>query len=215
VRIEGRTFTVVGVVADSRNTSLKAAPARMAYVHFKDRPPYTAFFLARGPAALGTAMREAIWKRDAGATIARVKTLDSQVSDSLATERFQTAVMVGFGGAALLLAMLGIYGVLSYSVATRKQEIGVRMALGASRASVYRLTFGEVGAPVAVGLAAGLAASVLGAQVIRSALYGVDGVEPAVIAAVVGLFALAAALAAYVPARRAASVDPMEALRSE
>jgi ABC-type antimicrobial peptide transport system permease subunit len=160
-------------------------------------------------------MREAIWKRDPGATIARVTSLDAQVTNSVGTERFQTALMLGFGLAALLLAMLGIYGVLSYSVATRKQEIGVRMALGASRGSVYRLTFGEIGWPVSVGLAAGLGASILGARAIRTALYGVESVEPIVMVAVIGLFALAAAVAAFVPARRAATVDPMEALRAE
>jgi predicted permease len=217
VKIEGRTFTVVGVVADSRNTSLKAPPARMAYVHYKDRPPYTLFFLVRSAQAEApaAAIREAIWKYDPAATIARVKTLDAQVTDSVATERFQTSVMLAFGLAALLLAMLGIYGVLSYSVATRKQEIGVRVALGASRGSVYALTFGEVGIPVGAGIAAGLAASLLAGRVIRTALYGVHLVDPVVIVTVVGLFVAAAALAAFIPARRAASVDPMEALRAD
>jgi predicted permease len=215
VKMQGKTFTVIGVVADSRNTSLKNAPPRMAYVLYTHRTPYTAFFVVRGPEGVGPAMREAIWKRDPGATIARVKSLDSQVADSVGTERFQTSLMLGFGVAALLLAMLGIYGVLSYSVATRKQEIGVRMALGASRGSVYRMTFGQVGAPVILGLAAGLGVSVLAGRLIRTALYGVDVVEPTVIAVVVGVFAMSAALAAFVPARRAASVDPMEALRAE
>ncbi len=218
VRIEGRTFAVIGVVGDSRNTSLKSPPARMAYVHYKDRPPYPTFFLIRAANsldALASSMREAIWKYAPDVTIARVKTLDSQLTDSLATERFQTLVLMAFGTAALLLAMLGIYGVLSYSVVTRKQEIGVRMALGATRSSVYALTFGEAGIPVFAGLVTGLVASILAERVIRNLLYGIEVVDPTVILIVTGLFVASAAVAAFLPARRAASIDPMDALRSE
>jgi ABC-type antimicrobial peptide transport system permease subunit len=111
--------------------------------------------------------------------------------------------------------MLGIYGVLSYSVTVRKQEIGVRMAMGATKASVYALTMSQVGTPVCIGLVAGLGASVLAGRAIRRVLYGVEVVDPLVLALVTGLFLLAAAAAAFLPARRAASVDPMEALRTE
>ena len=218
VKIEGRTFTVVGVVADSRNTSLKSPPARMAYVHYQDRPPYPTFFLTRAAHsadALVSNMRQAIWKYAPDVTIARVKTLDSQLTDSLATERFQTLVLMSFGTAALLLAMLGIYGVLSYSVVTRKQEISVRMALGATRSSVYALTFGEAGIPVFAGIATGLVASVLAGRVIQNLLYGIQVLDPTVILIVTGLFLASAAAAAFLPARRAASIDPMEVLRSE
>ena len=218
VRIEGRTFTVVGVVADSRNTSLKSPPVRMAWVHYRDRPPYATFFLVRSPQSVDTlaaGIRQAIWKYAPGATIARIKTMDAQLNDSLSTERFQTSVLLSFGAAALLLAMLGIYGVLNYSVVTRKQEIGVRMALGATRASVYALTFGEAGAPVLAGVLTGLAASLLAGRLIQKLLYGTQVVDAPVILLVTGLFLLSAAAAAFLPARRAASVDPMEALRSE
>jgi ABC-type antimicrobial peptide transport system permease subunit len=124
-------------------------------------------------------------------------------------------VLAAFGISALLLAMLGIYGVLSYSVVTRRQEIGVRMALGASRNSIYRLTFREAGAPVIAGLASGLFASVLAARVIRNLLYGVQIVDPQVIFAVTGLFLGSAILAALLPARRAASVNPTDTLRAD
>jgi len=217
VKIQGRPFTVIGVVGDSRSTSLKAPPTRMAYVHYKDRPPYQTYFLIRGTNvnASISAMRQAIWKYDPGVTVARVKTLDAQLTDSLATERFETMVLLSFGGAALLLAMLGIYGVLSYSVATRNQEIGVRMALGATRGSIYAHTFAEAGAPVFAGVIAGLAASILAGRAIEKLLFGIRAVDPPVILMVTGLFLLAAVAAAFVPARRAASVDPMQALRSE
>ena len=218
VKLRRKTRTVIGVVSDSRNTSLKSPPAKMAYLPYTDEPPGVSYFVARGaqPAAeLVTSMRDAIWKQAPDVTIARVKTLDSQLRDSLAAERFQTAVLLSFGIAALLLAMLGIYGVLSYATVMRRQEIGVRMALGATRRRIYMLTLGEAGAPVFAGLGAGIAASMLAGNLIQKLLYGIQAVEPAVMLIVAGLFVIAAAAAALVPARRAASVDPMEALRSE
>jgi ABC-type antimicrobial peptide transport system permease subunit len=218
VTVLGRKHMVIGVVADSRNTSLKSAPARMAYVHYSYRTPYTTFFLVRGAKnadALVSSMRQAIWKYAPDAIIGRVKTLDDQLNDSLAPERFQTLVLLAFGTSALLLAMLGIYGVLSYSVVTRKQEIGVRMALGATRGRIYALTFAEAGAPVLGGLATGLLTSVLAGRVIRKLLYGTQVVDPTVILIVTSLFMLSAAVAAFLPAHRAASLDPMDALRSE
>jgi predicted permease len=218
ITTEGRKFTVIGIVADSRNTSLKSESVRMVYLHYKDRPPYIAIFTARGAHSAGSlisGLRQAIWKYAPDITIARVKTLDSQLSDSLATERFQTMVLVTFGIAALLLAMLGIYGVLSYSTATRKQEIGVRIALGATRRGIYALTLGEAATPVIGGLGAGLVASILAGRVIQRLLYGTQAVDPSVTIIVIVLFVAAAIAAAFLPARRAASVDPMEALRSE
>lgn len=218
VRTEGRTFTVIGVVGDSRTTSLKTVPPRMAYLHYKDRPPFATFFFVRGrqPAdALIADVRQAIWKDAPDITIARTKTLDAQLNDSLARERFQTSVLIIFGMAALLLAMLGIYGVLSYSTATRKQEIGVRMALGATRATIYGLTFREAAKPVGAGLAAGSAASLLAARLIEKLLYGTRAVDLPVLFLVAALFLAAAVTAAFLPARRAASVDPMEVLRAE
>jgi predicted permease len=218
VRIEGRVFTVVGVVADSRGTSLKSAPAKMVWVHYKDRAPYSMVFMAKGSGAaseLVGAMRQAIWKYAPSITISRAKTMDAQLTDSLATERFQTMVLVAFGVAALLLAMLGIYGVLSHSVETRRQEIGVRMALGASRESIYGLTFREAAGPVVLGLGTGLLSSVWAGQVIKKLLFGIQGMDASVMGTVAGLSLAAAIVAAFLPARRAASVEPMETLRSE
>ena len=212
------TLTVIGVVADSHNASLKAAPVRTAYFHYTNLPPYTTYFFVRGGMprpTIASSMRQAIWNSAPDVTIARVKTMDSQVTDSLAGERFQTLVLAGFGLAALLIAMLGIYGVLSYSVSVRRQEIGVRMALGASRGNVYRLTMFEAGVPVVLGLVGGLAASLAAGRVIEKLLYGVRALDAPVILTVSALFLLAAAAAAFLPARRAASLDPMQALRTE
>jgi predicted permease len=218
VSVLGRTSQVIGVVADSRNASLKSPPPKVAYVHYSYRTPYGSFFVVRCSGAadsLLASMRRAIWSYDPDLTIARVKTLDTQLTDSLATERFQTWVLGGFGASALLLSMIGIYGVLSYSMAARKQEIGVRMALGATRRSVYALALSDTGLPVFGGLLAGLATSAIAGRAIRNLLYGTQAVDPAVILAVAGLFLLSATVAALLPARRAASLDPMDALRSE
>ncbi len=182
MQIEGRVFTVVGVVADSRGTSLKTAPAKMVWVHYKDRPPYSVVFLAKGaqPAdALVSGMRQAIWKYAPGITISRAKTMDAQLKDSLATERFQTMVLVAFGVSALLLAMLGIYGVLSYlsSDFASAAKIGVRMALGASRGSIYALTFREATWRVVLWLGLGLLFSFWAGRVVQKMLYGIRAVD--------------------------------------
>jgi putative ABC transport system permease protein len=111
--------------------------------------------------------------------------------------------------------MLGIYGVLSYSVATRKQEIGIRMALGATRRKIYALTLTEATMPVVAGLTAGLIASALAGGAIRKLIYGAEPVDVQVILIVAALFLISATAAALLPARRGASVEPMDALRSE
>jgi ABC-type antimicrobial peptide transport system permease subunit len=190
----------------------------MAYLHYKSRPPYTTYFMVRGgqsAQALVSSMRQAIWSYVPDVTIARVKALDAHLSDSLAAERFQTLVLMTFGIAALLLAMLGVYGVLSYSTVTRKQEIGVRMALGATRREIYALTLGEAVTPVFAGLGTGVAAGLLAGRIIQKLLYGVRTVDASVILTVAIVFLAAAVMAAFLPARRAASVDPMEALRAD
>lgn len=218
IATEDRKFTVIGVVADSRATSMKAAPPRVVYLHYKDRPPYAMVFLSRSARPAGEVLadlRQTIWKYAPDLPIARVKTMNAQLNESLAAERFQTTVLMAFGIAALLLAMLGIYGVLSYSMVTRMREIGLRIALGATRRRIYALAAGELGIPVCAGLAGGLITGVLAARVIRNLLYGTRVFNSPVMLLVTGLFLSAAAMAAFLPARRAAALDPMETLRSE
>jgi predicted permease len=212
------TFTVVGVVADAYNNSLRAAPVNMVYGPYWDQPPYATYFLVRSaqaPTQLIEAVRSTIWSYNPNVTIARVHTLDSQLSDSLAPEHLETGIFAAFGAAALLLALLGIYGTLSYSVEARTQEVGIRMALGATRESVYRLMLGTIIAPVIAGLALGCIASRSIGKSLSALLYGTSPTDLSVIIPVVCIFAIAAVIATSLPCRRAAKIEPMQALRSE
>jgi predicted permease len=214
----GNLSTVVGVVADAHNNSLREAPVNMVYLPFWDSPPRAAYFLVRGsqdPSQLIETVRSTIWNYNPDVTIARVHTLDSQVSDSIAPEHLETSILLAFGGAALLLALLGIYGTLSYVVQTRTQEVGIRIALGASRQSVYWLMAETILPPVLLALLAGWAASLGIGRTLSALLYDTAPTDPVVSISVIVLFATAAAAATFVPCRHAARIDPMEALRTE
>ncbi len=215
----GVLYTVVGIAADAHNTSLRAAtPVNMVYLGYWDRPSTGNFFLVRSAqdaALLTDEVRKAIWSYDSTVTIASVSPLDARISDVLSPERMETTILAAFGGSALLLALLGIYGTLSYSVETRKQEIGIRMALGASRRSVYLVTLQEIVAPIAGGLLLGWLASLGLGRAVASLLYGARTTDATVSIAVVCIFLLAAMAATFLPCRRATRVDPMEALRAE
>jgi predicted permease len=213
-----KPVTVVGIVADAHSNSLRDAPVNMVYLPYWDNPSRANYFFVRSaqdPTLLMESVRSTIWNYDPSVTIARVYTLDSHVSDSLAPEHLQTAIFLAFGAAALLLALLGIYGTLSYSVEARTQEVGIRMALGATRESVYRLMLATIVAPVAVGLTLGSLASFAIGKSLASLLYNTKPTDLSVILPVVCIFAFAAVAATFVPCRRAAKIEPMQALRTE
>ncbi len=214
----GHHYTIVGIAADAHNNSLRAAPANMVYLPYWDNPPWATYFLVRStqdPTQLIESVRSTIWSYNPNVTIARVHTLDSQLSDSLAPEHLETGIFVAFGAAALLLALLGIYGTLSYSVEARTKEVGIRMALGATRESVYTLMLGTIIAPVLFGLALGCLASLSIGRSLQALLYNTSPTDLTVMLPVVLLFALAAVAATALPCRRAAKIEPMEALRTE
>jgi macrolide transport system ATP-binding/permease protein len=211
---------VVGVIEDLREGPLDL-PARPAfYVPFEQRPRGFFSVVAKTSvtaSSLLPAMTDAIHSIDGGIAISQATTMEQRIHDSPAAYLHRaSATLVGsFAALALLLSVVGLYGVIAYSVGQRTREIGVRMALGAQRSVVYRMVLGEAGRLVVVGLAAGLVMSMGSASLMRKLLFGTqawDGFTLASVAAVLAFFALAAS---YLPARRAASIDPAQSLRAE
>jgi predicted permease len=209
--------TIVGVVADARVNGLKEV-ADMVYVPYWDNPPWRVSLLVRSSQAsdaLIPEIRAAVWKIDPQVAIPTLKSLDEQVSDSVASDRFQTMLLTSFGGAALLLALLGVYGVLAYSVSLRRQEFGIRIALGSDKSRLTALVLKQATWPVLTGAGAGLVLAFAATRSIRSLLYQTQTADPVAIGGSLALLIAAAALAAVLPARRAARVDPIEVLRNE
>jgi len=141
--------------------------------------------------------------------------MDGLISGTIARERFQTALLGLFAGCAFLLAVVGVYGLLSYTVTRRTSEIGVRMALGASRGTIARLVLRQGGVLVLIGITLGLLGSLLATRVLQSMLYQTRTGDPFALLGVVAGFAAAALLGCYLPARRASRIDPSAALRTE
>jgi predicted permease len=209
--------TIVGVVADDRINGLKET-ANMLYAPYWLYTPWTLSFLVRSsqPAdALMPEIRRTIWNIDPQVAIPVVKPMVEQVSDSVATERFQSLILGCFGAAALLLALIGIYGVLAYSVSMRTREFGIRMALGSGRGALTGLILRQAAGPVLLGIAAGLACAITAMDWVRSLLYQTSVLDPVAIAGSLLLVLGASLLAAIMPARRAARVDPALAIREE
>jgi predicted permease len=213
-RINGRTYTVGGIAADARIIDLKS-DAPVVYLPYWHDPPSTVLFLVRGSQSLeglASTIRRELWEIDPEVAVPTIKGLNGQVDESVSRERFQTMVLSGFGIAALMLAVLGVYGVLAYSVSLREQEFGVRLAFGSTRSALIRLVLLEASSPIAAGLTFGGAAALLAARWIRSLLYETTPADPAAIAFSVGLLLLVGFVAALIPAYRASKTDPMRAL---
>ncbi len=214
---ENRSRIVVGVVGDARVNGLKDV-ADMEYVPYWEMPPWNLTFLVRSSQSadgLIPEMRKAIWQIDPQVAIPTLKSLDEQVSDSLAGDRFQTLLLSSFGAAGLLLALLGVYGVLAYSVSLRRQEFGIRIALGSDKGRLMLLVLRQAAWPVLAGAGVGLGLAFVATRWVRSLLYETPAADPLAIAGTLGLLAVVAALAAILPARRASRVDPIEVLRAQ
>ncbi len=210
-------FVVAGVVRDVR-VSIEKGPVPTVYVPywFRTQTGMQAVLRTAGdPRAIASSVRAAVRSLDPGVVIGQVRTMQNVVSDSVSQRRFQMGLITGFALSAMLLASLGIYGVVSWSVARRRNEIGIRMALGARTADVHRMVLAHALGPVLAGMVAGVAGALALGRVLASVLFGVSTHDPLTILAVVAVLGAVAALACYIPARRAARSDPLDALRYE
>jgi putative ABC transport system permease protein len=210
-------FTVIGVVANTRVNGLRDTAA-MAYVPYWVYPPWAPAFLVRSSQssdAIIPEMRRVLWNIDPQVAIPTLKSLDEQVSDSVATDRFQAILLSSFGAAALLLALLGVYGVLAYSVTLRQQEFGIRIALGSDKARLTALVLRQAAWPVLGGTGAGSLLAVVATKWVQSLLYETKANDPLAIGGSLLLLITVAGSAAVLPARRAAQVDPIQVLRNE
>jgi predicted permease len=210
---------IVGVVADSKSAGVNETIHPFLFQPYLQEPKIvqlTFYVRSEIPSDRLTAtVRSTVEGLDPDLPVFDVKTLTTQIRESLLTDRLMFALSFAFGSLAALLAAIGIYGVLAFSVAERRREIGVRMALGADASTVRRLVLSEVGRFLLVGGALGLPAAYLLARIIESILFGVKAADPLVFAAGAALMVAVALLAGYFPARRAARTDPIDALRGE
>jgi putative ABC transport system permease protein len=210
--------TVVGVVADIRRADLQTPPPPTMYLpHGQFTLPYMGVIVRSdaGETAIANAVRAAVRRLDPELPIEDVETVDRILERVTGQPRFRALLIASFAGAALLLAAIGLYGLISYTVAQRSPEIGVRLALGATPRQVGRQVLGQGMTLAALGVALGLAAAVGATRLLEGLLYSISTTDPAVYGVVAAVLLIIAALACYIPARRAMRVDPMTALRAE
>jgi predicted permease len=215
-------FTVVGIVADSKHDDLRTPSGSWFYTPFFHASRHRNFSWATNEVrvsgnepAVATAIRAAIKDASPLIEIPEIHAIDELVSQTVTTERLITTLSSCFGGLALLLACIGLYGVMSYNVAGRTNEIGIRMALGAQQRTVFKLIAGQGMTLVLIGIAIGLAAAFALTRLITSLLFGVTPTDSVTFVVVAVVLATVALLACYIPARRATKVDPLVALRYE
>jgi macrolide transport system ATP-binding/permease protein len=211
---------VIGVVEDVREGDLVDPLAPAVYYPFQQDTDGTLFLVVRtgqAPGSMIPSLVRAIHQVDPNLGIRNEFVMEDRINDSPAAflNRSSAWLVGGFAVSALLLGAVGLYGVIAYSVSQRTREIGVRMALGAQRGAVYRLILGQAGFVAAVGLVAGLGCSIPAAALLRGLLFGVQSWDVPTLMGVAVLLAICALLASYLPARRAASVNPIDALRAE
>jgi putative ABC transport system permease protein len=209
---------VIGVVGDMRERGLAADPTLATYLPYRGggwTPVQIVVHTAGEPASVVPLLRSALAAIDPNLPLADVQTLDEIVSESVASVRFVTMLLAAFAGVAMLLALAGVYGVLAYSVSRRTTEIGVRLALGASRGSVLRLVLAQGMRPVFVGVGIGLAGAFALSRLLASLLFGVTPGDPVTYAASAVALTLAGVLSCYLPARQTLAVDPVAALRED
>jgi putative ABC transport system permease protein len=213
-----RALEIVGVVGDVKRFGLDAQVEPEIYWPYLQQPRWATYFAIRtdmdSPDVIAAA-RSRIQSIDSDVLLSNASTMSELVKNSLKRPRFNMLLFAVFAALALLLASIGIYGVISYSVTQRTHEIGVRMALGAQSSDIFRLVLRQGVALAIIGVAAGILASAALTRILESWLFGVSATDPVTIAAVSAFLVAVAVSACYVPARRAMKVDPMVALRYE
>jgi predicted permease len=217
IRIGEEERTIVGVVGNVRHSEIAAQPAPELYVPLAQSAPESMHFVvrtARDPSAIGPAIRREIASIDPAQPVAMMQTMEEMLRFAM-PQQLAMKLVGAFAVLALVLAAVGLYGVLAHAVALRTKEIGVRMALGAGRGAVQRQVLGRGFRLVAIGLLLGSGAAFGAASLMRGLLYGVAPADPAAFAASIATLAGAALLACWIPARRATRVEPVVALREE
>jgi predicted permease len=210
--------TIVGVVGDIKSDGFDAPSVPHIYVPMGQFAPVNAvvFLRSRGDTgSLGEAVRREVEKVDPNIPVHSISSMDEIITRSLADRRFALELLGIFAAVALMLAAIGIYGVMAYSFSQRTHEIGIRIALGAQRVDIFRMAVGEGMQLVAIGLTVGLAGAVTLTRFVRTMLFDVSASDPITFGAISALLAAVAFVACYVPARRATRVDPLAALRDE
>jgi predicted permease len=210
---------IIGVVKDIKYMNLRQEIPIQAYVPYMNSPylgGMTIYVRTVGePNQLITSIRAKVREMDANLPIYAMRTMETQIDNSLSRERMIASLSTVFGFVATVLAIIGLYGVMSYSVAQRTREIGIRMALGAEQRKVIGMVMREVFTLIAIGVAVGVPAALVLTRVVKSQLYGLEAHDPWTLGLATGLLAVVACAAGYVPALRASRVDPMKALRYE
>jgi putative ABC transport system permease protein len=210
---------IVGIVADIRESALTDAPGQTMFIPYAQTKwnDSESFVLRERAAPLMSvpAVRDALHQVDPTEPLTEIETMNQVVSGSLKDWRFHATMLGIFGALALFIAAIGVYGVISYSIAQRTHEIGIRVALGAQRVDVLRLVISQGARLALAGIAVGVLAAIGLTRLMASLLYGVAPTDPLTFVGVAILLAIVALLACYIPARRAMRVDPMTALRHE
>ena len=210
---------VIGIVKDVRQNDFVASPKRQMYFTYRQlkKTPPNALVVRTTiePMSLAVPVRNAIWSVDKDQTVADIDTMDHIVAEAVARQRFSMLLLGLFAGLALLLASIGIYGVMSYSVTQRTREIGIRIALGARRTDVLQMTVMQGLKLVGAGMLIGLLAAFLVTRVLATLLYGITATDPTTFAGISVVLLAVAILASYIPALRATKVDPITALRAQ
>jgi putative ABC transport system permease protein len=218
IRVPGPEYTIVGVAGDVHSASLEEAPQPTVYVPYRqDAFPFMTFVMKSpvGVAAIANAVRAAVWSVDKDQPVGPVLTMDEQLSNSLARRRYSVTLLSAFGTTAVLLAAVGLYGVLAFVVSQRRREIGVRIALGATARDVVTDVLGQGLRLAALGMAVGLVLALTVTRLMSSLLFGIGATDVATFAGSALLLTIIAVAASLVPALRASRVDPLIALRDE